>query len=643
MNRTAIAALFLLAAGSLSAQTTVTTDLEWGNRWVDLSGNEAMYRSQIDERDGLLLRNLTFEADSGGEGFHAFDRLRLDAAGIGIGPDSSLRLDVGRSGLYEVRFHWHRADEWSALPTFANPLLERGILGSQHTGDRTRSGFELRLEAMPGWIVSPVVEYRRTTLDGPGTSTVTLGGDEFRLDSSTDVTTDELLAGVGFAAGPVAGEVLYGKRKSDVDERLSLADGASAGNNPGTLLGVPVGADEYLRRSSTEIDTPILHGHVVARLGGSARLVAFYGRSDADSDTKEVESAEGRFVSFAISRFFHGLDETSRTKADALAWNGRVRAEATLAERFDFVLAYGKRHRELDGVALVESLYTGTTNFSGVDPRDVLEELSAETSIERDDATAEITAVAREIGPMTFRAGYSVTDQDLDVVAAPEEIVIPGNQEGSFSRRIDRWTAGATFRAAGLSVSADWAAEEADDPILRTDFTDRDRLRARAAYTAGEFATFALHVDHSALHFLRGAGRSAETTLLGGSAEIRFGDPFTLRLSGSEFTTESFLTYRRPETFAVVPSDHEEDGTDVELGFSSKLFGKVRLDGAYAFVNNDGPFGYRIERGRIVVDVDVTPELSILLEAARDRYEEHPSLAGDFTANRYGAYLRFRY
>jgi hypothetical protein len=46
--------LFLAAAGA-GAQT-IPLDVELGFRFLDLSGNRDMYRSQIDERQGFLLR-----------------------------------------------------------------------------------------------------------------------------------------------------------------------------------------------------------------------------------------------------------------------------------------------------------------------------------------------------------------------------------------------------------------------------------------------------------------------------------------------------------------------------------------------------------------------------------------------------------
>ena len=51
------AALVLLAAPAFSESFPI--DVELGYRFVSISGNEEMYRSQINEREGFLLRSLT--------------------------------------------------------------------------------------------------------------------------------------------------------------------------------------------------------------------------------------------------------------------------------------------------------------------------------------------------------------------------------------------------------------------------------------------------------------------------------------------------------------------------------------------------------------------------------------------------------
>ena len=68
--------LLLLMTTAATAQTIPPADIEIGYRWLDLKGSEAMYRTQINERSGLLLRALSVSAPD----------FRIDASDLGVGP-----------------------------------------------------------------------------------------------------------------------------------------------------------------------------------------------------------------------------------------------------------------------------------------------------------------------------------------------------------------------------------------------------------------------------------------------------------------------------------------------------------------------------------------------------------------------------
>ena len=152
---------FLLALGlaaiDLSAQT-MPIDAEIGYRWTDIIGNEAMYRTQVNEEEGLLLRALTIASQD----------FRLDVSDLGAGPASSIRLETRRDGLYRFNFRYRRADAFSAIPGFA--------LG-QHTFDRTRDILDADLEILHWAAIKPFVGYSWNRYEGPGTTTWHVGQD----------------------------------------------------------------------------------------------------------------------------------------------------------------------------------------------------------------------------------------------------------------------------------------------------------------------------------------------------------------------------------------------------------------------------------------------------------------------------------
>ena len=73
----------LLAPAGASGQA-IPLELELGYRFVDVNGNRDMYRSQINDREGILLHSLTFSTGTIGGSF--IDSLRVDAFDLGAGP-----------------------------------------------------------------------------------------------------------------------------------------------------------------------------------------------------------------------------------------------------------------------------------------------------------------------------------------------------------------------------------------------------------------------------------------------------------------------------------------------------------------------------------------------------------------------------
>ena len=116
------------------AGESIPYDLEIGFRTLQISGNEDMYRTQINERSGLLLRSFTLLTTDPGFGTSKLvDRFRVDARDLGVGPAGSLRIEADKIDLYRFRLGYRRNNSFSALPAFANPLLGQGIIpGTAH-------------------------------------------------------------------------------------------------------------------------------------------------------------------------------------------------------------------------------------------------------------------------------------------------------------------------------------------------------------------------------------------------------------------------------------------------------------------------------------------------------------------------------
>jgi hypothetical protein len=523
--------------------------------------------------------------------------------------------------------------------------LDRGIIPGQHTYDRDRHVLDAEVEILPNGAITPIVGYTLNRYDGPARTTYFVGTDEFRLASDLEDTEQEVRVGFGFRAGDFTGRIVQGWRQFKETERLTLAPGESAGNNETPILGTPQSLTDFDRVSRVRTNVPVTTAFVTGRFAGRVKIAAGYVRANSETQAAETEDLTGNLVSFQISRFFQGLSEPISSRARNEQWRGHGRIEVEVADGMDVTVGYTHRHRELDGFALISSLFLDTLTFSGQDPRDLERIIEANTALERTEKIFDAAFDVRSLGPLALRVGYEQTDQDVRVTPDPEEIVVPGGQGGAFDRKIRSWTASANFTRSGLTLGADYRHDSADDAIVRVDFIDRDRYRVRAGWSFGDRIRLSANgeqVDVS--NDDPGIGFDGRIRQYGGDLEVVPVKPLTLRFSASRFDATTTIPIRQPQDFSVITSRHREDGTWLEGGASLNL-PRFRLEGAVGRLENEGTFPFTIDRVRARAEFDWNSHLTSIVDWNGDQYSEagqHNGDLGGYDANRYGVFLRVR-
>lgn len=628
-------AITLLLSASAFAQ--VTTEIEAGYRFTSVSGNENLYRTQIDEREGFVIRSFSvFTPQSTG----LTDFLRVDATDIGVGPSSSVRVDTGREGAYRLRVGWRSMDAFSALPAYANPLLGQGIIPGQHTWDRDRTMFDVDLELLPSAKISPFIGYSQFRNEGPGTTTYTLGGDDYLLRQNLDEKETELRIGTGFNLGPVYGSVTQGWRSLESDEVLSLARAGNNGSAP--ILGTNPEASQIIRNSSLDADTPFTSIFINGDVLKNTKVIGSFQRFSSEADGTDDEVANGNFVSFALGRFFTGFNESVGSRAKNQTWRGSARVESTLLSKIDVMAGYRSEHRELTGSALINTLFLDSITFGGVDKRNLEEILEADSSIDRDVDVLEAALSMRNLGPFAFRVSASVADYDISVDPDLEEIVVPGNQSGDFSRKVNTIDANASYSKSLFTIGASARLDDANRAVLRTDYTTRDRYRVRASFhTPNNMVRLGFTGEETNVeNDLDGGGFNADGRSWTIDAEAAPVNVLKVRASYSILDSESHARIIRPETFAVETWTNDEDGEVLEGGIAL-LLAPVSLDLNLSRYENEGTLPFSVDRWRMRTVYDFKTHYGLAAEWSRDRYEEEPAY-GQFDADRYGIFFRYR-
>jgi len=637
MTRRSLTCLsILLFALSAAAQTSAPIEIEAGYRWSSVNGNEDLYRTQIDERSGFVVRAFTFFTPAS-SGFT--DRVRIDATDLGVGPARSLRIEAGKADLYKLRLGYRSFDTFSALPSFANPLFAQGITPGQHTIDRDRAIFDADLEFLPGRKISPFVGYSQSRFDGPGTTTYTLGGDEFLLGQDLDEREREIRAGAVFQLGKFYGSVTQGWRNLESNEELTLAQAASGGNSTGTVLGRSITGSAITRSSSYDVDTPFTTAFVTGELGSRVRVTGSFMRFAAESDSVSDEAAAGSFVSFGVQRFFNGFNDSISSRAKNDTWRGSARAEVSLTDRIELLTGFRTEYRELSGDTLVRSVFLDSTTFAGLDRRDLEQIVVAESALDREVDVIEAALNFRELGPFSLRLGASQSRFDYGIEPAIEEIVVPGNQGGDYERSVNSLDVVASFRKSLFTAGVAYRRDDADEAVLRTEFTGRDRVRIRAGvHTPGNMFRIGLTAED--VQQDNDQTFDAESRLYTADAEIAPFAPLRVRAAYSRLRADSTVTFRRPETFVLDTSSNKEDGDALELGLALD-FKPFTLDASASRYENEGTLPFNIDRYRARLVYDFLAHTGVAAEWSRDNYEEDVPF-GAFDADRYGLFFRYR-
>jgi len=631
--------LMLIAA--MAAAQTMPYEAEFGYRFLDLKGSESMYRTQVNEREGFLIRNVTYTSNEFGDK-SIMDRFRLDASDLGAGPAGALRLEFGKGDTYRFNLGYRHTNDYSANPLYANPFLEQGVGTGQHTYNRDRNLLNADLQFFPGGRIAPFVGLTWNRWDGPGTTTYHVGQDEFQLAQNFTDRSTEFRIGSGFTFGNYYGSITQGWRKFETTDNVSLLPGANAGNTGG-VLGQDINASAINRADKTTGSTPFTNLFAAGTFINRIKVIADYVRFSADSQGDQAESAAGSFASFAIGRFFKGIDEDATSSAHNTTWRGGARAEVTLTDKFDLFAGYRKESRELNGSALINTIFLQTTTFGGGDLKDITTVLNASSSMNRKEDLFDVAVQSRSLGPFSFRAGYSMSKQNVDMTPDVSEIVVSGpSQGGSYDRSVDTLDLSGSFAKNGFALGAAYRKDSADDPIFRTDYLDRDRIRVRAGWLAPS-------------KFIRVGITAEETKQDNDRSDIQYDAKyrqyvadvevhprnFTVRASAGRYRTDTSILYRRPETLTTDTSIHTENGKSLEGGFGF-FIKKLTVDADFARFDNSGTTPFTIDRVRTRFVYDFLASAGVSFEWSKDKYDDElfPQLA-NFDANRYGIYFRY--
>jgi len=623
-------------------QPGMLTDIEVGYRFTSVNGNQEMYRSQINEREGFLIRSMSLVSTDWMDKSPMIDNFRLDAADLGVGNKGLLRLSVGKSGIWRLKARWDQQQLFSALPAFANPFYAAVVPGQQ-TYDRNRNIVDADLEILPDCAFSPFVGYTWNQLYGPGRTTMHLGENEYQLNQSLNDVNQEVRVGASFHFAWVAGQFTQGWRKYTGNQSMTLVPGYPLGNNLDPL-GYTQSITSLNDSSQTVTNAPVTNAWLALTPFRGFKLLGAYTTTNSTGSGSATEDAAGKdLVSFDILRIFSALSELTQSEANTKVSRLNGRLEWNIVKGLDLTGGYTHGKRELTGLALVGEMFSGVTTFTGAPVGSLLDLHSAAAQMNRTDDTYDVALSYKLLGPVALRAAFGQTKSDITVERAPSLVIIGGG-DGTFQEKVTRYEGGLTFAMAGVTLGGDWRHETGDQAVLRTSFTTRDRIRARLGFKLAGWLNLggvAEWIDYK--NDLPGIGLDGKTRNYYGNIDIVPAKWIAIHGMFGRTTADSTIPVKLPYTYRNdwVTSANSELGNSAEGSIDLNL-GPISLTGGLGTFQNTGSYGFRIDRQFARANLDFTKVVGLVGEWRHDEFREKGvTPMGNYDANRYGIYLRY--
>ncbi len=231
-----------------SSENWFTGTFDLGERWrSSVGGSLSTYRSVVDLGSGPKLLGADFTIR--GLNHHYFDRIRVRAHDWGDEPYEGLHILAEKQGLYEFNVEYRRVAYFNNLPSYADPLLNRGIVQNQQSFDTRRRLGSFTLDLLPNKWISPYVAYDRDSSHGSGVTVLVTNGDEFAVPATLRDSTDLYRGGVHLTAEKFhvtleAGGTTF---RSDQNTFTTTTLAPNPGNNLNPVLGQTLGLSSLLQ------------------------------------------------------------------------------------------------------------------------------------------------------------------------------------------------------------------------------------------------------------------------------------------------------------------------------------------------------------------------------------------------------------
>lgn len=472
-----------------SAEPWLSGSIDLGYRWrSDVGGSFNAYRSIINLGSGpkLLAADFTLVDPQ----HRAFDQIRVRASGWGDEPYQALHLDAKKSKLYDFSADYRDMAYFNFLPSYADPLLARGMVLDEQSFDTHRHFASFHLDLLPGnWFI-PYFAYDRDSGAGSGVTTFVSDANEFPVPNTLRDQTNLYRGGVHLELRRFHMTLEQGGTTFKDDQSVFQSPGSTNyGNVTTPVLGQTTDLTSLLAAYGVRGTSIYSKALFTANATPWLDLYGQFLYSQPNTNVNYQQSDTGNLLLQSQALFYTSQQYLVSAAAKLPHTSGSFGAEIRPFRRMRIVQSWLTDRVHNAGSA------TSTQTLTGAGASEQMAALLA-SSLVTNYNQEQIEVFYDVTSKLVVRGGYRYVWGDANDAVLPASGLVSSDQ-AKLRRNVG--LGGVTFRPSQkISVSAEAEGAASGGAYYRTSLYDYQKVRARARYQA--LTSLSFSADFTALN-----------------------------------------------------------------------------------------------------------------------------------------------
>jgi hypothetical protein len=584
-----------------SGESSLSGSIDVGYRWrTDVAGSLNSYRSVVDLGSGPKLLGAEFTLLDPAR--RLFDRLEVRGYDWGDDPYATLHVNARKRRVYDFNADYRNIAYFNALPSFADPLLDRGVILNERSFDIRRRMSSFAIDFLPGTWLVPYLAFDRGSGSGNGITTFVADANEYPLQQLTRDSTNNYRGGIHVELRRLHVTLEQGGTTFRDDQQVFSSPGApNPGNNNSPVFGQSLSLTSLQQSYGIRGASVYTKGLFTASPVSWADLYGQFLFSQPNNDVHYQQFDSGNLILLSQALSYTGQQYLLSSEANLPHTSGSFGVEVRPFRRLRIVESWLTDRLHNSASSAAGQVFT-PASVAPPQPSPQSARLVSNYNQEQVDLFLDLSR------KLTLRGGYRYVWGDAGLLVLPVLGLLTPDS-GELRRHIG--IGGFSFRPSQkIVLSGDVEAASSDRTYFRTSLNDYQRMHVKARYQA--LGSLSLSADFSLLNNQNPA-TGVHYDYLARQSSISFlwaprgGKRFNLQGDYTRSTLRSDISYLSPQNLQTARSFYRDNAhvgsaiLDIALPGYRKLAPKLSLGGSLLVSSGSRPTRYYQPLGKLSV------------------------------------------